>query len=188
MKINHYASLIFLYGITTVYALDPTTSFKTDLVIGAADKILKWQGDLNGDGKNDLFYSLKSDSEDAIKNLNPPSWFLYLSNAAGTDFLVSPELKEANGDVGGELLEIDPLMCFCGQITELGKKGIATMRRINPREGPTINIIYAYTIEEGYLKKTELARYVDSTTPHALFAKYLADNKRTVIVPVEITP
>jgi hypothetical protein len=188
MKINHHILFVFLYSIATVQALDPTVSFKTGLVIGAVDKILKWEGDLNGDGKNDIFYSLKSDSEEAIKNSNPPSWFLYLSNAAGTDFLVSPELKEANGDVGGELLEIDPLKCFFGQITELDKKGIVTTRHINPREGPTINIIYAYTIEEGYLKKTELARYEDSTTPNALFAKYLADDKRTVIVSEEVTP
>lgn len=188
MKIKHHIQLIIFFGITNSPALDTIANFKAGQVIEFGDKILKWQGDLNGDGKDDLFYSLKSDFKESVKNLDPPSWVFYLSNSAGTDYLAAPDLKEANGDIGGELPVIDPARCFVGQITELGKKGIVSMRYLDPREGPPIDIIYAYTIEGGYLKKTELARYESSTTPHPLFAKYLADGKRTVITPVEIIP
>jgi hypothetical protein len=73
-----------------------------------------------------------------------------------------------------------------GQIAELGKRGIVTIRYNNPREDPSIGIILAFTVEADRLKRTELARFTVSTTPHALFTKYLADDKRTVITPVEI--
>jgi hypothetical protein len=43
---------------TSVFAsiADPVSDFKTGLTIPSGDKILKWESDINGDGKNgDVF-------------------------------------------------------------------------------------------------------------------------------------
>lgn len=37
---------------------NPVSGFKMGLTIPAGDKILKWECDLNGDGKNDVLLSL----------------------------------------------------------------------------------------------------------------------------------
>lgn len=189
MKITCITTLILAFQvINPARALDPLKDFKEGLAIGAGDKLWQWRGDLNGDGKNDLLLCLKSDAEESIKNTDPPSWVFYLGGAAGGDYSARPQMKESNGDVGGALLEIDPGRCFVGQIAELGRRGMVTIRYRNPREGPSMGIIYAYTMEGDYLRKTELARFSIAATPHALFTQYLADDKRTVITPVELAP
>lgn len=79
-------------------------------------------------------------------------------------------------------------LCFVGQITELGKRGIVSMVRKThrPLDGETITI-YAYTIEGDHLKKHQLAQYEEGEN-NAVFDKYLAEDKRTHVQLQEIDP
>jgi hypothetical protein len=168
---------------------DPIADFKINLTIPSGDKVLKLDLDINGDGYKEAFLCLKSDLDKEKEDRQPQSWDVYLGkNVGGISYLKSEGVEEVPNSIDGILPEIDVARCFVGLIDELGKRGIMTIRYNNPREGPSIAIIYAYTIEGDHLKKTELVRYPDSATPNAKFTKYLADNKRTVIVPVEVTP
>jgi len=188
-------TLIFCFKFALALAVaasvpDAVLSFKTEHTIDAGDKILKIEIDVNGDGKNEVLLSLKSDHEKEKENHEPAGWTFYIrENTPSIAFSKSLGTETKPNELSvDDLPQIDPLRCFVGQITELGKRGIVTIRYNNPREGPSIGIIYAYTIEADHLKKTELARFPVSDTPHALFTKYLADDKRTVITPVEIAP
>ena len=169
---------------------DPIQNFKAGLTIASGDKILKWEVDVDGDDHKEMLLCLKSDYDKEKGDHEPQPWDFYIAENSDTAaYTKSKGTEERPNELSmDDIPQIDADACFVGQITELGKKGIVTMRHNNPREGPTINVIYAYTIEGDHLKRTELARYEDSTTPHALFTKYLADDKRTVITPIEITP
>jgi hypothetical protein len=168
---------------------DPVLDFKVGLTIANGDKLLKWQLDVNGDSYKEVFLCLKSDFDKEVEEKQPQPWDVYKGqNLAGGLFLKSIGVEEIPNTISGILPDIDVTRCFVGEITELGKNGILTIRHINPREGQTINIIYAYTFESDHLKQTELIRYEDSSTPHILFTKYLADDKRTIVIPVEIDP
>lgn len=124
-----------------------------------------------------------------MKDHEPPGWHIYLSHAQGADYWKSTGTEYTPGELGiGDVPTIDPEACFVGQITELGKRGIVTMRIGNPRDRESVGIIYAYTIEADHLKRTELARYTIVEGPHALFTKCLKDGKRTVVTPVKMDP
>lgn len=168
---------------------DPVTDFKTGLAIPDGDKILKWVCDVNGDGKSEVLLSLKSDFDKDMKRHEPPGWSFYIADSTGGSYSRSTgtEYQPATLSINDMPL-IDPEVCFIGLITELGKRGIVTMRIDNPREGESIGKIYAYTIEGDHLKRTELAQYVIVQGPHALFTKYLADDKRTHVQFQELAP
>jgi hypothetical protein len=179
-----------LIAVSTASVPDAVLNFKTEHTIVAGEKILKIEIDANGDGKNEVLLSLKSDFEENKENHEPAGWSFYIrENTPAVAFAKSTGTETAPNELSvDDIPQIDHERCFVGEITELGKRGIVTIRYNNPREGPSIGIIYAYTIEGNHLKKTELARFPVSDTPHALFTKYLADDKRTAITPVEITP
>jgi hypothetical protein len=185
-------TIIFLNNAMTAYAgiANPIIDYKNFYTISTSDKILKWESDINGDGRNEVLLCLKSDYNTEKENRQPSGWDFYISNSIGAVSYTKSTGTETKPDQLSvdDIPQIDHERCFIGVIDELGKKGIMTIRYNNPREGPSIAIIYAYTVEGDHLKKTELVRYPDSTTPNAKFTKYLADNKRTVIVPVEVTP
>jgi hypothetical protein len=191
MKTLPLTFLVAIIAPVSVFAqvANPVADFKTGLTIPSGDKIQKWEVDVDGDGKPETFLSLKSDFDNEMKNHEPPGWHIYFSRAQGADYWKSTGTEEAPGELGvGDIPTIDPEACFVGQIAELGKRGIITMRIDNPREGESIGKIYAYTIDGDHLKRTELAQYVVVQGPHALFAKYLAADKRTQVQLQEITP
>jgi hypothetical protein len=167
---------------------DPVANFKTEYTIAAGDKILKLETDVNGDGKNEILLCLKSELEKDKEDHEPVAWTFYIAgNTTPVTYAKSLGTESKPGELSvDDLPQIDHERCFVGQIAELGKRGIVTVRYNNPREGPSIGIIHAFTVEGDRLKRTELARFTVSPTPHALFAKYLADGKRTVMTPVEI--
>jgi hypothetical protein len=187
------ATLLFNFtfaGGVTASVTDTVLDFKTNHTILVGDKILKIDFDVNGDGKNEALLTLKSDFENDKENHEGTGWNFYIrENTSPVAFSKSSGTETKPDQLSvDDIPQIDHERCFIGVIDELEKKGIVTIRYNNPREGPSIAIIYAYTIEGDHLKKTELVRYPDSTTPNALFNKYLADNKRTVVIPVEIDP
>lgn len=182
-------NLIIVAGLKASIS-DPVLDFKTNHTIVTTDKILKIDFDVDGDGKNETLLTLKSDFENEKENHEPAGWSFYIrekNTAIAFNKSLGTETKPAQLSMG-DIPQIDHERCYIGLIDELGKRGIVTIRFNNPREGPSIAIIYAFTIEGDHLKKTELARYSDPTAPNAQFNKYLSDIKRTVIVPVEITP
>lgn len=192
MKSNLLAFIFFLKFRAIVMASvpDAVLDFKMEHTIAADDKILKIEIDANGDGNKEVLLALKSDFEKEKENHEPAGWSFYIrANTLAVAFSKSLGTENKPEELSvDDIPQIDHERCFVGKITELGKPGIMTIRYNNPREGPTIGLIYAYTIEGDHLKKTELAKFPQSTAPHALFTKYLADDKRTVITPVEISP
>ncbi len=167
---------------------NPIADFKTGLTISSGDKILKWECDVNGDGKNEMLFTLKSDHDKAVQEHEPSGWVLYVADAPGTSYSKMEGVELEPQTIDSILPDIDLEACFIGQITELGKRGIVTMRIDNPREGESIGKIYAYTIEGDHLKRTELAQYVIVQGPHASFTKYLAEDKRTHVQMQELAP
>jgi hypothetical protein len=191
MKTKLAISFIFASVLANASGIisDPIADFKINLTISSGDKVLKLDIDVNGDGNKEAFLCLKSDFDKEKEDRQPQSWDVYLGkNVGGNSYLKSGGVEIEPNSIDGILPDIDVVRCFVGLIDELGKNGVVTIRYDNPREGPSIAIIYAYTIEGDHLKKTELTRYSDPTAPNALFTKYLADNKRTVVIPVEIDP
>lgn len=185
--------LLICFEFTTLVAAsvpDAVLDFKAKHKIEAGDKILKIETDVNGDGKNEILLCLKSEFEKDTGDHEPAAWSFYIAkNTSIIKFSESTGTEtKPNSLAVGDIPLVDHEKCFIGQITEIGKHGIVTIRYNNPREGPSIGIIYAYTIEGDHLVRTELARFSDSSTPHALLTKYLADDKRTVITPSEVTP
>lgn len=135
-----------------------------------------------------MLLCLKSDLDKDKESHEPVAWTFYIAgNTSPVTYSksVGTEIKPGELSVG-DLPQIDHERCFVGQISELGKRGIVTIRYNHPREGPPIGIIHAFTVEGDRLKRTELARFTDSPNTHAMFVKYLSDDKRTVMTPVEI--
>ena len=190
IAIRTFSALLIFPSSLTAGISNPLEEFKVGLVIPAGDKILKWEADINGDGKNDVLFCLKSDFDADVKVHDTPGWDFYIAEASGTTFTKSVgTLSGPNTISVGDLPQIDTASCFVGQISELGKHGVVTMRIDNPRSGPSVAKIYAYTIEGDHLKRHELAKYDPSqATPHPLFTTYLADGKRTVVQPTELAP
>jgi hypothetical protein len=186
------SSLIIFSLITTAISAvtDPVAEFKAEHNIPAGDRILKLEVDINGDGRNEMLLCLKSELEKDKEDHEPVAWTFYIArNTLPVTYSKSVGTETKQGELSvDDLPQIDPERCFVGQVTELGKRGIVTIRYNRPREGPPIGIIHAFTVEGDHLKRTELARFTDSPNTHALFAKYLADDKRSVINPLEIVP
>ena len=180
---------LFLPVLAFSQIANPVNDFKTGLKIPPDDRILKWECDVNGDGKKEVLLVLKSVFFGDMQNHEPPGWSFYIANASGSDYTRSTGTVRKHKTLSvDDLPLIDPEACFVGQITELGKRGIVTMRIDNPRDRESVGIIYAYTIEGDHLKRTELARYTIVEGPHALFTKCLKDGKRTVVTPVKLDP
>lgn len=167
---------------------DPVADFKTGLTIPSGDKILKWTADIDGDGKNEVLLSLKSDFTAAVADNDVPAWSLYIAETSGNNYVKSEGTEfEPNTISVDDMPQIDTDTCYVGQITQLGKRGIVTMKIANPREGESVATIYAYTLEGNRLKYTQLAQYTPGQS-NAIFDQYLKDNVRTQVQLQEITP
>ena len=167
---------------------DTVADFKDGLSIQPGDKILKWECDINGDGKNEVLLCLKSDFDKAVQDHEPQPWVVYVANSTASSYSEAAGVEAEPQTVADILPDIDTNLCFIGQITELGKVGILTIRIDNPRSGPATAKIYAYTIEGDHLKYTKIGQYDPGRTPPPLFTKYLADDKRTQVQLQEISP
>lgn len=170
-------------------ALDPVNDFKSKMNIENGDKIVKFSIDVNGDEKNEILLCSKSSMNYDKEQNDPPSWHFYIAVNSGAGFAFSEETENAPGRLTqSDLPPIDPAIFFAGNISEIGKFGIVTMRRRahRPLDGETITI-YAYTIEGDHLKKHQLTQYEEGES-NAVFNKYLAEDKRTHVQLQEIDP
>lgn len=180
-------AVIVMPTLALAQVADPVAHFKAGLTVASEDRILKWECDINGDAKNEVLLTLKSDFDNDMANHEPPSWELYIANSDDT-YHPSEGVELAPNSISDVLPNIDPTAFFVGQIDELGKRGIVTMRINNPRESESVGKIYAYTIDGDHLKRTELAQYLIVEGPHLLFTMYLADDKRVHVQFEELTP
>jgi hypothetical protein len=167
---------------------DPIADYKAKQGLEATDIIYKWSADIDGDGKSEVFLSLKEEYQDARKVGQMPPWLVYLAKHDGSGYALSTGEDDNNVVSLGPIAAIDPDKLFVGQITQLGKHGIVTMQRDHPRRGDDIAYIYAYTVEGDHLKRTKLGQYTIEKTDPPLFKQYLADDKRTHVTLQEVTP
>jgi hypothetical protein len=170
--------------------VDPVAFYRSSTQYPAPSILLKWQADINGDGKNETFLTRKGYFDEDVNAGQLPSWEIFLASATVNTFTESTGIQnEGEGEDlfgPGSVPQIDVKACFVGLVTELGKQAIVTEQTDNPRVGDPVARIYAYTIEGDHLKRTKLAEY-NPTQTNALFDKYLKDGKRTVITPVEVS-
>jgi len=166
---------------------DPVAAFRSGITNPSSVPLLKWEADLNGDGKNEVMINRK-DNVDAVLDTDQPSgWSVFI--AQPNDFARSKGIEEKDEesfDVNSRL-QIDLTACYVGMVAEIGKHGLVTQQIDNPRVGDAISRIYVYTIEGDHLVRTKLAQY-SLPFPNAVFDAYLKDGKRTEIIPVEVAP
>jgi hypothetical protein len=146
---------------------------------------MKWEADLNGDGRKEMMLSRKDEYEADIKGNEVPGWFIFI--AKPTEFAASKGTQDdgENALGVGDLPMIDLAACYVGMVAEIGKHGLVTQQIDNPRVGDPIARIFVYTIDGDHLVRTKLAEY-NPMLPNALYDAYLKDGKRTVITPVEV--
>jgi hypothetical protein len=174
---------IFLLASTT----NPVNDFKIGLTIPSGDKILKWAADINGDGRYEVFLSLKSDFDSAVADHDSTGWHVYIAENTGSSYWRPEGIELTPGTISLISPDIDTDACYVGQITQLGKSGVVTMRIKNPRSGESVATIHAYTIEGDHLKSTQLAQYQPGVS-NAVFDQYLKENVRTRVQLQEIDP
>lgn len=162
---------------------DPTEFFKSHL---KGEPFMKWEADLNGDGKAEVMLSRKNEFIKDNEENEPTGWYVYISGATGyTEFKGLKNQGEES--VSPAALPIDLKACYTGPIEELGNNtGVVTEEIETPAVGDPIVRIYAYTVEGDHLLRTKLAEY-NALQPNPLFDKYLKEGKRTVITPVEMS-
>jgi hypothetical protein len=164
---------------------DPVASFRSGITNATSVPILKWEADINGDGKNEVMLNRKDNISAAAEAERLSGWFVFI--AQGNNFLKSKGVQELNDDSldVSSLPQIDLAACYVGMVAEIGKHGLVTQQIDNPRVGDPIARIFVYTIDGDHLVRTKLAEY-NPMLPNALYDAYLKDGKRTVITPVEV--
>jgi hypothetical protein len=164
---------------------DPVASFRSDIQSPEPIALMKWEADLNGDGKKEVMLSRKDEFDLEIKAKELSSWIVYFAQADG--FVESKGIQDQGDDALGvgvvPMINLDA--CYVGFVAEIGKHGIVTQQEDNPRVGDPIGRIYVYTLEGDHLVRTKLAEY-SLLVANKVFDTYLKDGKRTVITPVEV--
>jgi hypothetical protein len=151
---------------------------------------LKWEGDVDGDGKSEVFLALKSDLDQQSDTEHPPTgWTVYIADRSGTGYMKSTGTEEKVNSLSvDDLPVIDLGACFVGQVSEIGKRGLVTIQYATPRSGAATATIYAFAVSGDHLTRSQLAEYDPDKGPNLVFTKYLSDNKRTLIQVQELTP
>lgn len=166
---------------------DPIVDFKAGMAIKPDDKILKWEVDLNGDGKSEILLSLKSEQLKAAGQNEGPAWQVYIAQSDG-GYVLAKGIEVAPDTLSvAEVPEINPGACFVGQITQFGKRGMVTMQIASPREGESVATLCALTVEGDHLKRVELAKY-PMGQQNAVFDQYLKQGVRTAVHLEEVAP
>src|SRR5262245_59233607 len=82
---------------------DPVTDFKVGLTIPGGDKILKWDCDVDGDGKAEVLLSLKSVFEKDKQDYEPAAWSFYIKAPSGSF------VKSTGTETQPSILSVDDL-------------------------------------------------------------------------------
>jgi hypothetical protein len=193
---NYYMkkqNLIFLFVFTLVICAhadiaDPIADYKNRHGLVGADIIYKWSIDIDGDGKNEVFLTLKEEWLDEVKLGEMPSWVVYLAKSDGSGYILSSG-EDDDGHLSlGPVSALSTKKLYVGQITQIGKRGIVTMQTYTPKGQSTIAKIFAYTVEGDHLKRKLLATYDPDAEQNDIYNQYLSDAKRTKVQLQEVTP
>lgn len=184
-ELRAIATLISLMGASCAQVASPVQDSTAGLQVEPGDKIVKWESDVDGDGKTEVFLSLKSDMADPEAD-QPSSWDAYIGQNEG--YSKPNGIDRGDGEIGQILPDIDIDRCYVGVIDELGKRGVVSreFKSPHPLDGGTVTV-YAYTIEGDHLKKHQLAQF-EECDANPVYAKYLADSKKTTVTLTELDP
>lgn len=154
----------------------------------------KIEVDINGDEKLDLLLCYDDPESDDATEAQARSqsggmlwWDVFVKKADDSGYIANTGAVTDNILGLGVPVAIDPECAFVGQIDELNRFGIVTMEIANPREGPSMSKIYACTWEGDHVVRHNLAEY-ETAEENAIFDKYLADGKRTILQMQQVTP
>lgn len=150
--------------------------------------------DISGDGKLDMLLchddpatgnATEAQSRAQEGGLLP--WDVFVKKADNTGYVANTG-PVADAVLGlGTPVSLNPEEVHIGQISEIGRFGIIALQIENPREGPSKSTIWAYTWEGDRLQSHKLAEY-ETGHQNALFDKYLAEGKRTVLQVQQVNP
>jgi hypothetical protein len=183
--------VIFILALSQIIALadfsDPVREFKATWPFIPGDVLYRWDADMDGVGKKEVFLKLKSTYDLNKQKGYYPGWVLYLPNASNTGYVTSrgteyAELGKAVG-VGGPNIDIEAM--YCGNITQLGRHGIVTLECDNPYISPKRYLITAYTLEGDHLKRVQLSGF-ESGVVNPIYEQYLSSSHRTKLKLQEV--
>ncbi len=127
MKTFHLALLMLTFvHCSNAQINNPVTHFMS---LGpGVQPVIKWVADIDGDGKSEVFLSLKDEYDQDVASDQAPGWFVYIADAASTNYSRSTGIKDQGDDsVGAAVPMIDLKLCFVGMVDELGKQPITSI-------------------------------------------------------------
>jgi hypothetical protein len=165
---------------------DPVADYKHEKKLESSDILYRWECDVNGDGKNEVFLELKESFKEDREDRQTPSWRVYIADGNGVGYVLSKGTDLGQG-LTPVLPQIDPERVFVGYIEELQKHGLLTITTGTSRTGEEVCQIVVYVVEKDHLKRIALAE-PESTPQSTLYAKYLAGDKRSRLQLQEVVP
>src|SRR5580658_9604264 len=145
---------------------DPIKDFAMSNTI-PSQVIYMWRTDLNGNGKKDFLLEAKLTPQEKDKdeeetkyysNPNVHAFTVYIAKPSGSGYTECTGIVE-DGMFGPALPEVDITQCYVGPIKEIHRFGLVTVQQDDPRHGPPVARIYAYTVDGDHLKQTKLAEF-----------------------------
>ena len=176
--------------------VDPIHSYSSFHNLTAGRVVYKWSVDLNNDGIQECLLDTKLTAEEISQenqdskgayNANVHSFEVYIAKADRSGYTISTGIKDGADMHLGEVLQVDILQCYVGQIKEMNTYGLVTVQTDYPSNGAAVSCIYAYTIEGDHLKRVLMSRYNSTQGIDNIYTEYLAVGKRTQIALQEIT-
>jgi hypothetical protein len=152
--------------------------------------------DLNGDSVQDLLLCHDDpESDDAIEKRERAEfegllpWDVFIKSPTNGTYRQSIGLALENEvEVGlSETPMINPDLVFIGEITEISRYGIVCAQTDAHGDGEPMTTIWAYTWEGAHMKRHKLVDF-ETAAGHAIFNKYLAEDKRTQVQVTQVTP
>jgi hypothetical protein len=165
---------------------DPVADYKQEKKLDPSDILYRWECDINGDGKNEVFLVLRESFKEDREDRQTPSWRVYIADSNGMGYV-----RSTGTDIGQEITpalpQIDPDHVFVGYIEEIQKHGLVTITANASRTGEEMSHIVAYVVESDYLKRISLSES-EAATRSTLYEKYLVGEKRTHLQLQEVAP
>ncbi len=165
---------------------DPVADYKDERKLDSSDIVYRWEGDINGDGKNEVFLELKESFKKDREDRQAPSWRVYIADSKGAGYVRSTGTDLGQG-ITPALPQIDPDRVFIGYIEELQTHGLLTINAEVSRTGEEVSHIVAYVVESDHLKRIPLSES-ESASRSTLYAKYLTGEKRSHLQLQEVAP
>src|SRR5450631_1442594 len=93
--------------------LDAVADYKDEKKLGSSDILYRWEGDINGDGKDEVFLELRESFKEDRDDRQAPSWRVYIADSKGAGYVRSTGTDLGQG-ITPALPQIDPDRVFIG--------------------------------------------------------------------------